>query len=326
MSKAVLVLCGLYVAGTLLAVGLLLGLSDGHWLPTVMAFGPRWPLLLPGLVCLPLALGFKRWLMAGACALVLLLTAGPYMGLSVPFPRSQAEGAAEPKTLRIGTFNLQGRDIQEPWVETQLKAIDADVVALTECRGEQHEGDLYGYHTATVYGLCLFSRLPIKSFEARNPEDAWARSGSGVVLHAVLDHEGRDVHLVSLHLATVRGGLTSLRYLEFEGMNENIELRRWESEIARAFADERADGPLVVVGDFNMPVESEIYQRYWGDLTNSWDECGFGYGHTKRTSWFGVRIDHVLTNDAWRCHGVEVLDGSGSDHDPVVATLELLGG
>lgn len=324
MTKAVLVLCGLYVAGSLLALALLYGLTDEHWLPTVMAFGPRWPLLLPGLLCVPLALAFKRWVMAGACAVAVLLTLGPYMGLALPFPRSQAEGEPEAGTLRIGTFNVQGRDIQEPWVEAKLKAIDADVVALTECLGEQHEGDLFGYHTANVYGLCLFTKLPVKSFEARSPADAWAKNGSGVILHAVLDHGGRPIHLVGLHLATVRGGLTSLRHLEFDGMTKNIELRRWESEVARAYTDENVDGPVVVVGDFNMPVESAIYDRSWGDLTNSWDECGFGYGHTKKTSWFGVRIDHVLTGEGWRCHDVEVLDGSGSDHDPIIATLELL--
>lgn len=326
MRKAVLVICGLYLVGTVLAIALLLGAADDHWLPTVMAFGPRWPLLAPGLLCLPLALVFRRWAMAGACALALLLTAGPYMGLSFPFPRHQAEGSAEPKTLRIGTFNIQGRDIQEPWVESKLKAIDADVVALTECEGEQHKGDLFGYHTVNVYGICLFSKLPVKSFDARNPEDAWAKSGSGVILHAVLEYEGRPFHVVGLHLATVRGGLNSLRYLEFDGMDQNIELRRWESETARAYTNEKADGPLVVMGDFNMPVESSIYEQFWGDLTNSYDECAFGYGATKHTRWFGVRIDHVLTSDAWRCHDVEILDGSGSDHTPIIATLELLDG
>ncbi|MEM1034351.1 MAG: endonuclease/exonuclease/phosphatase family protein [Myxococcota bacterium] len=328
MRIAVAVLCGLYVVGTVVAVGLLFGLADVHWAPTVLAFGPRWPLLVPGLLCLPLALATRRWKWAIATGAALLATAGPYMGFAASWAAAAPSADASDDVpaggaLRFATFNLQGRDVLEPYVAQKLKALDADVVALTECEGEQHRGDLAGYHTVNIYGLCLFSRLPVLASHARDPKDAWAREGSGVVLHAELDHGGTPIHVVGLHLATVRGGLTSLRYGEIEGMNENIELRRWESEVVRGYVDAQVPpgAPLVVLGDFNLPVESEIFRRSWGDLSDTWRRCGLGYGHTKRTRWFGVRIDHVLTNDAWRCSDIEVGDGRGSDHDPVIATL-----
>jgi endonuclease/exonuclease/phosphatase (EEP) superfamily protein YafD len=326
MRKAVVVVCVLYAVGVAAALILLLNFVDESWPATLLAFGPRWPILLPAAVFLPLALAFKRWGAAGIVAVAALLSAGPYMGLVLPFPRSQAAGQAQPKTIRVATFNIQGREIADPWVEERLQALDADVVVMAECAGLHHKGDLFGYHTVTIHGMCLFSKLKVLASDSRPPNDAWVRYGAGVVLHAKLEVDGQPFHLVGLHLATVRRGLEALRARHIGGMKENIELRRWESEVARAYAEDKVDGPLVVVGDLNMPVESRIYRRYWGDLTNAFDECGFGYGYTKHTRLFGVRIDHVLTDDRWRCHGVEVGDGRGSDHDPVIAELELLDG
>ena len=108
-------------------------------------------------------------------------------------------------------------------------------------------------------------------------------------------------------------------------VNENLRLRDHESALARAWT-ERARGPLVITGDFNMPVESRIYQRHWSSFTNAFSAAGLGFGHTKETRWHGIRIDHVLVGEGWQCLDAFVAPRHlGGDHRPMVADLRYTG-
>jgi endonuclease/exonuclease/phosphatase (EEP) superfamily protein YafD len=82
-------------------------------------------------------------------------------------------------------------------------------------------------------------------------------------------------------------------------------------------------GPLVIAGDFNMPVESRVYARHWGDLENAFSTAGIGFGWSRLMVRFQVRIDHVLV--AGGVHAVRAGLGPdlGSDHLPVVAAIRL---
>jgi endonuclease/exonuclease/phosphatase (EEP) superfamily protein YafD len=82
------------------------------------------------------------------------------------------------------------------------------------------------------------------------------------------------------------------------------------------------DLPVVVAGDFNLPVESAILRNHWRSYDNVFSRCGRGLGYTKFTSLFGIRIDHVLTSPQWTCTGARVLRSPyGGDHAPLIADL-----
>ena len=323
-------LSAFYVASVLVATMLLSRFSDRWWLATVMAFGPRWPLAVPAVILAAVAWisGVRRWAVVVIAAGVIAF--GPYMDLSLPFPRSQPELPSTSRVLTVATFNVQQRSIRSELVEQAVKDFDADVLALVECRAGEHgrrarQLELHGYHVATQLGLCLFSRHPIAEVDGRDPADAWSHGGSGAILRVAIDIDGQVIHVVALHLATVRDGLEALRYERFDGIDDmvdNIELRRWESTVAREHAD-RAEGPLLVMGDFNLTIESDIYRRVWSPFVNAFDECGTGYGNTKLTRWFGARIDHILMSPSFRCESADVLEPRGSDHAPLVARLRL---
>ena len=53
---------------------------------------------------------------------------------------------------------------------------------------------------------------------------------------------------------------------------------------------------------------------------------GLGFGATKRTRWFGVRIDHVLAGPGWTTERAWIGPDLGSDHLPMVADLRWSGG
>ena len=83
-------------------------------------------------------------------------------------------------------------------------------------------------------------------------------------------------------------------------MREVIDERAMESRLASEWA-RRSKLPSFVVGDFNMPVESAIYRKYWSTFGNALSQLGRGRPVTKATRWHGIRIDHILFDEGWTC-------------------------
>ena len=320
------VLCGSYVVCVLACSGLLLTMTDRWWPATLLAFGPRWPLVVPALPLVALAWwrGRRRW--AAITALAGLVVLGPYMGFCAALWRSHAAAPGAGLKLSVASYNVQELRITDKATEKVVAELDVDILVLEECRSARAGiSKLYGYHVATVLGLCLFSRFPILELKGRDPKDVWARNGTGAIMRVVIDLDGHPINVVALHLSTIRDGLEAIRYDRLAGvprLRSNMALRRWHSQVARQWADE-ASGPLLVMGDLNMPVESDIYRSHWSHLVNVFDECGTGYGHTKHTSLYSIRIDHILMSEAFRCSSVQVGQQTSSDHAPVRADLTL---
>jgi endonuclease/exonuclease/phosphatase (EEP) superfamily protein YafD len=103
-------------------------------------------------------------------------------------------------------------------------------------------------------------------------------------------------------------------------LRANTALRTAESEATRRWIS-RSPRPVLVAGDFNLPVDSVVYRRSWSWLTNAFSQAGTGFGSTKFTRWHGVRIDHVLGGPGWHCRRCWVGPDVGSDHRPVIADM-----
>jgi vancomycin resistance protein VanJ len=100
-------------------------------------------------------------------------------------------------------------------------------------------------------------------------------------------------------------------------------------------AAEQAD-PTIVLGDLNTTDQAENYQLITGRLTDVQRAVGWGFGFTFPGRWLDshdlptplivpvLRIDHILVSSDWTPREIHVVaDGPGSDHLPVVATLQL---
>ncbi len=99
-------------------------------------------------------------------------------------------------------------------------------------------------------------------------------------------------------------------------------IRDIESRQARRWVSEGADA-IVVLGDFNLPVESVIYRRHWGDMRNAFSYGGLGFGFTRYAGWIRARIDHILVDEGWQVVRSFVGPDFGSDHRPMIADLIL---
>jgi endonuclease/exonuclease/phosphatase (EEP) superfamily protein YafD len=320
---ATIAVCGYAAAITALWLTVDL-LSDRLWPATLVAFGPRWPAALPLLplallvvVATPARVGRQLIGIIGLTGLVLVFG---FMDLRLGLER-------EPGTpvLRIMTDNVGGGNVTAQALDRLMRAEQVDVAALQECPFYDYDMARLGWRFYYSGDLCLVSRYPFVVLDEREPEEKWRRGGHEPDRFEIDAPIGR-FQLLNVHLGTIRGGLEALRDGSWHALplfDGNREEASRESRAARRRATPGTE-PIVVAGDFNLPVESAIYRASWGDFGNAFSSCGRGFGYTKFTSLFGIRIDHVLMSNRWRCADARVLTRPyGGDHAPLVVDLVI---
>ncbi|MGX5695936.1 endonuclease/exonuclease/phosphatase family protein [Agromyces soli] len=112
------------------------------------------------------------------------------------------------------------------------------------------------------------------------------------------------------------------------------EIRNWRSDLDW-IAEQCPGGDVIMAGDFNATLDHFAGRGVDGgdlgacrDAAHEAGAAGVGTWPTDVPPVLGSPIDHVLASAAWRVEAFRVLDaldGSGSDHRPVVATLVRAG-
>jgi endonuclease/exonuclease/phosphatase (EEP) superfamily protein YafD len=317
---------GLYVLAVLGIAVLVDRLGDVWWPATTLLFAPRWIWGVPLAVLVPAAFLRERALLLPLAAAGILVL-GPILDLRVPIARLVRVVRPGARRVRVMTYNIGGGTVDPAALRAMIRAVDPDVVTVQERDGDiiQHGLEM----SARCHGeLCLFSRFPVRGEEIRDRADMIARHGAGGMIRYELETPDGVIDVVNVHLATVRDGLGAVIHRAWRGapaLEANTRERAYESELARGWADRAGAAPLLVMGDFNMPVESAIYRRVWSPLTNAFSTAGLGFGSSKRTRWHGLRIDHILAGPGWRVDRAWMGEGLGGDHRPMFAELTYTG-
>jgi endonuclease/exonuclease/phosphatase (EEP) superfamily protein YafD len=323
-----------YLVAVLVVWALLRFYADVWWPATLLLYGPRWICALPLIVLVPLAALRDRRLLAplGLAALVIVF---PILGLIVhvsrPAPTASAEPTATPpRRVRVMTYNVgedtsNGADLYRIMAE-----VSPDILAIQECGAigrvaARQPGERYNIN---AWGDgCLLSRSPIDRTEIQDPASIKAIGGTGTLIRYTVHLPAGDVQIVNVHLATVRDGLSAVLQRGLGGvgaLKENIATRSAMSAMGRAFVD-ATPAPVIVLGDFNLPHDSAIFRRDWAAFPSAFEEAGNGFGTSKRTGWFGVRIDHILLGAGWSCDRAFIGPYLKGDHRPLVADLTWSG-
>lgn len=297
--------------------------SDDWWPATVLLFGPRWLIALPLLALVPLA-AYGRSVRAGGLLLVAAgVAAGPLCGgrLTVPEPSANSTGDF---TVRVMTWNCAGASLDHPAFRDFIDAEELDVVVLQEAHAVNvlNLPPAWGKAGGPT-GTVVLSHFPLRE-DGRLTEKELGLPGRAD--RVILQTPVGPISLVDLHLPTPRSGLEAVfgrQPAAAEQLNDLTARRSHASSVARKWVGTDTDG-LIVCGDFNMPVESAIYQRDWSHFGNAFSATGRGWGQTKRTRWYGARIDHILFTAPWVCRAARVGPPLGSDHHPMLAKLVYL--
>lgn len=258
--------------------------------------------------------------------------------LFIPVPNSvQATGnpmaSQQSSTLTVMTYNLLGTT---PTAEPALAVIrieNPDIICLQELSPilateiSRELSDIYPYQILDpkpgVTGMGIISRYPLETSQVSLPLE-WV----GTPQVAEVQWHGAEFRLVNFHMSTP--GRLTREYLQSRYIARQAQ--------AQALVDlaGQTHSALILAGDANATHLNDAYKRITsGSLVDTWQQAGFGLGHTfpgriylvpgKPLSpvWL-ARIDHVFVSPHWRVQAVHTAPHDGlSDHRGVVTTLLL---
>jgi endonuclease/exonuclease/phosphatase (EEP) superfamily protein YafD len=200
----------------LIVACMLHGLSEEWWINTLLLYSPRWLVLMPAVILLPLAAVCSRrslGLMAAGGVAWLFLVAG----FTLHWPT--ATDASDSACLRLLTCNMQGKLADAARFQALVAQTQPDVVLLQEWRSELNQAAFPdpGWTFAESGHLWIASRLPITPTEGLGTKSIHL-SGSAGAFEIVTP--GGIVRLVNVHLPTPRDGISAVLESRFEGLAE----------------------------------------------------------------------------------------------------------
>ena len=304
--------------------------GDRWWFATVLIFGPMWTVLVPLGILTPLVFLFRARLVIPISVITLLYLFGP-LGLRVGHP-GRSTTSDSPATLSIVTLNAHVGTIDWNSLHAYLEDIQPHILVLQETGWKEFLNLPEEWNVTREGQLAVASVYPIIESRGWDVRERPRPQSALAAMYAVVDSPSGPLGVVNVHLITPRDGLnevidrrTILSPSDSDHLSELNYFRNRESRLLAQWIDElpRVD---FVAGDFNMPVQSHIYRKWWSKYSNAFEQAGSGFGHTRRAGirgirW-GVRIDHVLAGDHWTAQVCAVGPDVGSDHLPVAAILQ----
>lgn len=282
-------------------------------------FMPRWLvfiLLVPAILFKFKLLVEHRYILLPT----LIFTMFFYLGFQLPNFMIQNESASN--YLRVMSVNLGGITDNRHKITAQIKYGKASIIAFQETsKDEVIEITPESWNVLCNNHQCVASKYQLEVINSQNRRvfDGW---GTIYTLYKVIIGE-QGIYVINVHLETPRKGFedVSLLNLDFNSMATFFELRFLETQLVRSRIIGKA--PLIIMGDFNMPVESSIYRDIFSQYTNTFNDAGFGFGHTKFTRLHGIRIDHILIDNNFKTLAAWVAGDVGSDHRPIYADISF---
>lgn len=307
---------------SLVMVGVMVAIAtigDANGAGMLLLFGPRWLLMWPWALLLPLSWLARPMVRAVALlgALVTVLGVAQFNVPVATLGRTDQGAAAEP--LRVVTWNTDLADLTAPVLAAYLATWNAHIVLLQDCRGDAQaqlvrgRRDLRGYRDGE---FCVISRLPMRRLMMAAAENR--QQGRAVGFDVAW--EGRTLRVVTVHLPSPRDELFAARHGDPSRLPFSVAQRSAASMrlSAWALAGVGEADALIVAGDFNLPFGSRTLRRDWSSLHNAFADAGWGLGHTMFAGRHRVRIDHVLASPALEARSAKVLSGYPAEHQPVV--------
>jgi vancomycin resistance protein VanJ len=333
-----LVACSVAYPLTLLLTWLLLRFVGERWWATSVAlYLPLAPLALPlPFLCLALAWRRRRRLLAlqGASLYLLLF---PLLGLALNWPGAAAKSS---DVLRLVSYNVNSGHAGFDTISDEITSRNPDVAFVQEIPywvagklAERLKQTLPHVREDTEF--LVASKFPIVSAEYPPDLSFYGAQRHPRFVRVVLDTPLGRTAFYHVHTVSPRGAFYALRGEGFTreirsgrlftgaragSLHAHAALRALQVETLakRASAE---PGPVVIVGDTNLPIHSPIRHRYLDGFQDGFVEAGLGFGNTFPSKFPWMRIDVVLASAHARFTRFEVGEGLGSDHRCVVADL-----
>ncbi|MGO4822443.1 MULTISPECIES: endonuclease/exonuclease/phosphatase family protein [unclassified Flavobacterium] len=180
-------------------------------------------------------------------------------------------------------------------------------------------------------GQAIFSKFPIiKEGNIEFP------SSNNNVIYADIK-KGKDIiRVYNMHLQSIKISP------DVNEISENIDVINQEksqmmlSRISKAFKQQQQQAeifkehkkecnyPIIICGDMNNSAYSYVYRSIKGDLKDSFEEAGVGFGQTYKFRYYPARIDYIFADSKMIVKKFESFPNfENSDHYPIMAKLSL---
>lgn len=234
-------------------------------------------------------------------------------------------GASHASPLRVVSYNVH-HDGDEASTVDAIADADGDIVLLQETTpawervlrrrlSRRYPHMTFHHWRRFAGGLAVLSRHPIDDDDLLPPAEGWFPAQ-----RLVIATPAGPVQLLHVHL---RPAIDQGDWVR--GFFTTPPIRR--REIEEYWARMKPDLPTVVAGDFNEePGASAL--AYLADRGLARADSGETATWEWKGMWRGapihlrMKLDHVLADRRWRVRDARVIVGGGSDHRPVVVTLQ----
>jgi vancomycin resistance protein VanJ len=286
----------------------------------VLLFGPRWWL---SLLCL-LTLFFWPQLGKNSKFMypLLVIAALNYLDFQLPSLTQYFKSKNESNvSFKIINANIGGGSMYE--LELLVKDERPDILLLQEAQNLNFVKWLPPEYMASCDGgLCIFSKLDFEIVAelSRKLVGGW---GNFAMLYKIKTANG-VFSLANVHMETPRAILMNLSYLNWDqSAAAKIESNR-EFEASLISSWQHGKKGFIIAGDFNMFEDENIYRKHFSSMNNALGTASTGFSYTKKTTWYGARIDHLLYSEVFYLKDVRIIDFILGDHKAVVSNLYQL--
>ncbi|MCG9893180.1 MAG: endonuclease/exonuclease/phosphatase family protein [Thermosynechococcaceae cyanobacterium MS004] len=277
---------------------------------------------LPLLVLLPLAAWLRRWRLVSLLSVLLAVFLSWYGALFLPASPSNASGPS----VTVMSFSLAGNNPNYDAIAQRIKASAPDILGLQEVTPAALQvlmrelSSIYAYvaaHPAPGQPtVALFSRIPIQSAAAL-PNPPFER-----VLEAKLQVDQRPLSVFVAHLTPHDPPDFSLA--ELPQRTQQAYQQRQAEAVGLKQEIRKAASTSVILCDCRMTDTSTAYAILNEALSDSFQEAGWGFGHTRFAldlPFPAQRTDYVWHTPNLITTQASVEPEAGSDHLPLKAQL-----
>ncbi|MDU0368204.1 endonuclease/exonuclease/phosphatase family protein [Microbacterium sp. KSW4-17] len=278
-----------------------------------------------------------------ALALVLALILGIAGGVNVALLSGRGLGtegfpAKTDTSLRVMTWNTAGSATSAETIAQFAVGMQADVVTLPETTidtGAEVAELMRGMGQPMWAHHAEYGEYGITGWDATSttvlirPE-----LGDYSVIQSSLDGSSNTSTVPSAVAMPVSGDGPIIVAAHAVAPREEY-MPQWRSDL-QWLADQCASDNVILAGDFNATLDHMTGMGVDGgtlgrchDAASESGNGGVGTWPTDAPALLGAPIDHVMATPDWTVSGSVVmrsLDGSGSDHRPIVVQLERTGG
>ncbi|MBT8260821.1 MAG: endonuclease/exonuclease/phosphatase family protein [Bacteroidia bacterium] len=224
--------------------------------------------------------------------------------------------------------------IEKPDIEKDIFNIisenQPDILCLQEFR-QQSNLDWSAYKhkyerlfgRSSKYGQVIYSRYPIINSGSIEFPDS---SNNAIYADIVVNTDTLRVynlHLQSFYIdTTVDNFDTKQSEAMLKRLQETFTKQQAQTELFLPHV-EQSPYKVIIAGDFNNSAYSYVYNQIRGDLKDTFEEAGNGFGRTYKFKYFPLRIDFILVDNSFEVNSFKTLNEELSDHFPIYTEISL---